>query len=108
MEPKHHGIEFARELLDRAAERDRGVEDARAVEMHGNADVVSVIADIVRHVLRINRAASHVMRVLKNDQGGLRAVVDRFHAEQRLDYVPGENSVVHKFCARHAAGDGGD
>ena len=91
-EAEHHRIEFAREVGDAAAERDRRVEDSRAVEMHLKVRGVRVVADVVGNFLRIDGAAMHVVRIFERDERGLRIVIN-FRADQRLDQVPGENAV---------------
>ena len=52
-----------RDFGNGAAERDRCVEDARAIKMHGDSCGVRAIADFVGDVLWIDRAAGHVVAI---------------------------------------------
>ena len=64
-EAEHHRIEFAGEIGNAAAERNRRVEDSRAVEMHFQIRGVGVVADVVGNFLRIDGAALHVVRIFE-------------------------------------------
>ncbi len=86
-EAKHHGVEFARQFGDGVPQRRGCIENARAVKMHRQAGVVGAIANILRHIRRIDRAARHIVRTLQADQRGLRAVID-VRPDQRLDPLP--------------------
>ena len=62
---EHHGISFARDFGHRFAQRGGGVEDASTIQMDGQSCFMGAIANIVKLLLRINRAAGHVVRVLQ-------------------------------------------
>ena len=74
--------------------------------MHSQSRRVCALADILCHRWRIHRAAVHVVSVFQRDQSRLRVVIS-LGANERLDQIPGKNSVRRRCCARHASGNGG-
>ena len=103
-EAEHHRIEFLCDLVDGFSQRGCGIENSRAVQMHGQAGGVGAVADVVGNRGRIDRAAVHVVRVFEFDQSCLRAVID-VRADQRLDQIPGKRAVFGRDRVGHAAGD---
>src|SRR3984893_9904257 len=75
-EAKHHGIEFAREDGHAAAESDRGGENACAIQVNGEAGVMSAIADVGGDFGRVDCTTVHVVAALEFDERGLLAGVN--------------------------------
>jgi len=64
------GVDRPREVGDRPAERHRGVEDTRAVEMHGDAVGARRRRDVGDLLRRAAGAAVAVVRILEADEAG--------------------------------------
>ncbi len=85
-------------------ERSRSVEDASAIEMHGQPGLPRASPDLFQHRKRRYRAAGHIVRVFEADQSSLRTVVD-LRADRRLDVVPRQNASLRRNRPRQAAGE---
>ena len=87
-------------ILANVSPRARSVKDARAVEVHFQAQRVRVFADFVDAFGGVDRAAGHVAGIFQADERGLRVVIN-FGPNDRFDLLPGHDAV---FAARTARG----
>jgi len=103
-EAEHDRVEWRGNLCHRHSERCRGIEDPRTIEVDGNAECVSAVADFTDHLNRHQCAASHVVRILEGDQRGWCDIVWCAVMNCRTDIVPGKDAV---FAANWPEGDSG-
>ena len=101
---EHHRIALGRKPVHRHAQRDRGVENTRAVQVNGNSGLMRAVANPVHHRLRHHRSSGHVMRVFQRNQPGLRQVVD-LGREFCPHQVPGQNAVRRGDRTHHASAE---
>ena len=107
---EHHGIEMARDFRDLHAQRHRGVKDACAIEMNFQSGGMSAAADIVDLRDGVERATSHVVRILETNESGLRVVINP-GPDQRCNLRPGQDALFAARHTRHATrnrGHGGE
>src|SRR5262249_7309175 len=69
------------------------VEDAGAVQVHGQASLAGTIANLVGLGLRKDGAPGQAQRVFQPDQPGLRAVISR-RSDLLFDLSPGQGAIL--------------
>ena len=87
-----HGVGASGELVRRGAAGDLGVEQARAVEVHGQAARARGRGDRAQLREGPDRAAACVVSVLDHDQARAWQVI-RARADRRLELLDGEDTV---------------
>ena len=102
-EAELHRVDVAHQRLRFDAERGRGVEDSRAVEVDAHAARVREVSDALRLLRGDDRAAAVVVRVLEADER--RAREHSLRADRRCEVVERRESVVVRDEARHDAAD---
>ena len=75
-ETEHDRGKASGQPVYRDGQRGGGIEDARAIKMHGQARIGGAGPDFFRNFQRHDRSAGHVVRILKRDQAGLRPIVE--------------------------------
>ena len=93
-ESKHRG-----EFCNGLAEISCGVEDACAIQMHGEIALMGADADFLHCRDGRNGAARHVVGVLQGDEAG-RGDVIRGRRNLRGEQLPGEDSAAERLTGR--------
>src|SRR5713101_1171030 len=102
---EHDGVDLLGHVGYVVAERGGGVEDARPIQVHFQAEGAGAIADFVDARSGIDRAAGHVAGIFQADKGRLRVVIN-LGPNRSLDLLPRKDAVVTTANgARHATRD---
>ena len=98
---KHHRIHFSRHHRYVVPQRGRRVKNPRPIQMHLQPHLMRTIANLFHQRRRINRPASHVVRIFQAHQCRLRIVINLWPYD-RLDLLPRQNPILSSRHSRHA------